>query len=289
MSLLTHSLAMARLLVATLLACTSAFVAAQPEQVVPADMSCAVGPRAAQWGRVKQRFRTLFGGPAGPFNPVAQDSLVNAVTESIAEVDAVRGLSVDADAVNECGIGKVFIQLLSLVTVEEPAAIAQYFQEHPSIASPVLTMLLDIPWVSLAQSGWPFFSALAQINYQKSKLLSPILNNAAVDGLANEAITAYFDLMTGSQKNGDMLGMAQASQMYLTNPPPGSPYATLTAMATQSAISMDIQERFKGIQNLQEGFRQALTTPAELDIALTIRWPLWGLLDVSVDVFADVA
>jgi len=269
-----------------LAACVSPFAAGQ-QAAPPGDMGCANGPRAAQWGSVKQRFRKLFDGASGPFKPVDTDALVAAVKEGIADVEAVRGLSTDPDAVDECGFGKLFIQLLSLVTVEEPPAIAQYFQEHPAVASPVLTMLLDIPWVAMAQSGWPFFGVLAQINYQKARVLSPMLNVAAVDGLANEAITAYFDLMIGAQQTGDMLSMATASQMYLRNPPPGSPYATLTAVATQSAISMDIEERLKGIQTLQEGFRQAVTTPAELDIALTIRWPLWGFLHVTVDVFAD--
>lgn len=283
---------MARLLQAVLVACFSVLAAAQQQQAAPAeaapeDMGCMHGPRAQQWGRVKQRFRSLFDSAAGPFKAVPEDALVTAVKESIKDVEAVGGLSPAPDAIGECGFGKLFIQLMSLVTVEEPQAIAQYFQEHQAAASPVMTMLLDIPWVAMAQSGWPFFGILAQINYQKVKVLAPMLNVGAVDGLANEAIEAYFELVTGSQQQGDMLAMAQASQMYLRSPPPGSPYATLTAMATQAALSMDIQERLKAIQTLQEAFRQALTTPAELDIALTIRWPLWGFLHVSVDVFAD--
>lgn len=263
-----------------------------PEEVlqaaIPADMGCNEGPRASQWTSVKRRFRGLFDGKDGPFQPVDSDLLVAAVKDSIAEIEAVRGLSTDADAVNECGFGKLFIQLLSLVTVEDPSAIAQYFQEHPDVSSPAMTMLLDIPWVSMAQSGWPFMGIMAQINYQKAKLLTPMLNVEAVDGLANEAIVAYFDMMSQSKQTGDMLGMATASQMFLRNPPPGSPYGTLTAMSTTCAITMDIQERLKGIQTMQESFRQAVSTPQELDIALTIRWPLWGFLHVSVDVFADV-
>jgi len=148
-------------------------------------------------------------------------------------------------------------------------------------------MLLDIPWIALAQSGWPFFGVMAQINYQKSMLLSPVLNLEAVDGLADEAVKAFFDVMQEARGNGDMLSMATASGMYLRNIPTGSPYASLTAMATQTAISMDIQERLKGIETLQQLIKQAMTTPAELDIALTMRWPLWGFLHVCVDVFAE--
>lgn len=283
---------MASLFLTVLLACLPAHALAQaPEALqaaMPADMACVEGPRAAQWLAVKARFRGLLDSAGGPFKPVNQDTLVAAVKQSIAEVDAVRGLSTDADAVGECGFGKLFIQLLGLVTIEEPSGIAQFFQEHPAVASPVMTMILDIPWVSMAQSGWPFFGILAQINYQKNKILAPMLNLDAIDGLANEGITTYFELMTTSMQNGDMLGMATASQVYLQQPPTGSPYGTLTAMATQLAVTMDIQERFKGLQTIQESFRQVLTTATELDIALTVRWPLWGFLNVGVDVFADL-
>jgi len=277
---------MVRQLLATIVACFIALAAAQEAQLPP-DMACVDGPRSKQWLSVKQRFRGLFAGANGPFRAVEPDVLVAAVKDSIKELEAVNALSTEGDAINECGFGKLFIQLLTLVTVEDPSAIAQYFQEHPAVASPVLTMLLDIPWLATAQSGWPLFGILGQINFQKAKLLGPVLNLPAIDGLANEAVVAYFELMTGSQQTGDMLAMATASQMYLRNPPPGSPYAALTAMATQAAVSMNLQERLTGIRTLQESFQQALTTPPELDIALTIRWPLWGFLHVAVDVFAD--
>jgi hypothetical protein len=279
---------MARFLHAAMFACLSASVVAQqPQAQEPEDMGCTAGPRAAQWQKVKKRFRDLFQGAGGPFSSVAPDALVAAVKDSIADIEGVRGFSGDADAVNECGFGKLFIQLMSLCTVDEPSGIVQYFQERPNAASPVMTMLLDIPWVSMAQSGWPFFAILSQLSYQKVRLLEGMLNLEAVDGLANEAIAAYFEVMSNSQKSGDMLAMATASQMFLRNAPVGSPYATLTAMATTTAVTMDIQERLKGITGLQEGLRQAMTTASELDIALTIRWPLWGFLHVAVDVFAD--
>jgi len=279
---------MARFLHAAMVACLSASVIAQQPQVQePEDMGCTAGPRAAKWQQVKKRFRDLFQGAGGPFSSVAPDALVAAVKDSIADIEGVRGFSGDADAVNECGFGKLFIQLMSLCTVEEPSGIVQYFQERPNVASPVMTMLLDIPWVSMAQSGWPFFAILSQLSYQKVRLLEGMLNLEAVDGLANEAIAAYFEVMSNAQKSGDMLAMATASQMFLRNAPVGSPYGTLTAMATTTAVTMDIQERLKGITGLQEGLRQAMTTASELDIALTIRWPLWGFLHVAVDVFAD--
>jgi len=260
---------------------------AQTQIMPPDDMACTQGPRAKQWVNVKKRFRSLLDTGSGPFRPVNLDALATAVKESIAEVESVRGLSQDADAVNECGFGKLFIQLLSIATVEEPAGLAQYFQEHPAVANPVLTMILDIPWIAMAQSGWPFMGILAQINYQKVSVVGPMLNADAVDGIGTEEARAYFDLMSAAREVDDMQTMATVSQMFLRNPPEGTPFGTLTALSTQFAISMDIQERVKGIQFLQDSIRQALPTAPELDIGLSIRWPLWGFLHMIVDVFAD--
>lgn len=279
------SIMQALALVACILASCVAQEQAQ-EVMVPNDMACVEGPRSAQWGRVKERFRALFDGASGPFKPVDMETLVGAVKESVADVETVGGLS-SPDAQGECGFGKLFIQLLSLVAVEDPPSIAQYFQEHTPVASPVLTMLLDIPWVSTARSGWPFFGVLAQIQYQKTRILAPMINVDAVDGLGSEPVIAFFNVMTEAQQQGDMLAMATASSMFLQHPIQGSPYATLTAMSTQAAMSMNIGERLQSIEMLQKGFKQAISTPSELDIALTIRWPMWGFLHVCVDVFSE--
>merc|ERR1719453_1405572 len=91
---------MARLFLAALVALPLAW--AQNEVALPVDMGCTDGPRSANWGRVKQRFRSLFEGATGPFKPVSMEALTSAVRESVADVEAVRGLSGDADALNEC-------------------------------------------------------------------------------------------------------------------------------------------------------------------------------------------
>jgi hypothetical protein len=278
---------MAKLFLTTFIVLPPLMVA-QAGGPLPPDMGCLEGPRKAEWASVKKRLRSLFDGAKGPFQQVSDDDLVAAVKGSIADMEAVGGFSTTSDAVKECGFGKLFIQLLGLATLEDPAALAQYFQDHPDAASPVLTMLLDIPWVVMAQTGWPFLGILTQINLQKAKLLAPMLEMKAVDGLENEAVVAYYDVMKEAQSNNDMMSMATASNMFLRNVPPGSPYASLTALATQAALEMNIQERLKALKTLQDLFKQMVTTPNELDIALTVRWPLWGFLHAAVDVFADV-
>lgn len=252
--------------------------------VLPEDMGCTKGPRAAQWSSVKKRFRSLMDNNS-PFVPVPPDALAATIKESLEEIEAVQGLSQDKSA-NECGFGRLFIQLLSIATLEEPAALAQYLQEHPLVASPVMTMLLDIPWPAMAESGWPFMAIMGQVNYQKARIVGPLLNSDAVDGLANDAISAYFEVLKEAQKGGDMVAIATATQMFMRSSPPGSPYATLTAMAVEAATSMDIEARWKRVQALQDGFKQVITSAPELDISLAIRWPLWAFCHVAVDVFA---
>jgi hypothetical protein len=280
--------AMAGIFLAVLIICLPAFASGQdPETLqvaVPPDMGCSEGPRAAQWQGVKKRFRQLFEGANGPFRHVDMEVLVTSVKDSIAEIEAVKGFS--PEATNECGFGKLFMQLLSIATMEDPTTIAQYFQEHPDASSPVMTMLLDIPWLATAQSGWPFMAILGQISHQKSDVLGPVLNVDAVDGLANEQIKAYFNDLVEAQKQGDMIGMAHSSREFLRMDHQGSPFGTMTALAASAALSMNLQERLKGLELLQDSFRQAISNPQELDIALTIRWPLWAFLHVTVDVFA---
>jgi hypothetical protein len=278
---------MARLLIALALLPHATVAQGTVERQLPPDMACSEGPRAAQWNSVKKRFRALFDNRPEPFAPVPTDDVVAAVKGALADIETVQGFARDTDAVNECGFGKLFVQLLSLTTVDDPSPLAQYFQEHPAMASPVMTMLLDIPFLSMAQSGWPFLAILAHFSSHKVKLLQGMLNQEAIDGLQNEVVKAYFDAMSETLQKNDVVAMATASNMYLRSPPPDSAYATLTAIAASSAIEMNLQQRLDSIQALQDGLRQTVSTPQELDIALTIRWPLWSLLHASVDVFAD--
>merc|ERR1712083_532987 len=101
---------------------------------------------------------------------------------------------------------------------------------------------------------------LAQINYQKVNVVGPMLNKEAVDGIGDETVKVYFDLMDAARNTDDLRTMATVSQVYLRDPPQSSPYATLTALSTQCAISMDVQDRVKGMQLLQDSLRQTLPT-----------------------------
>eukprot|EP00928_Gymnodinium_smaydae_P079262 TRINITY_DN63232_c0_g1_i1.p1 TRINITY_DN63232_c0_g1~~TRINITY_DN63232_c0_g1_i1.p1 ORF type:complete len:294 (-),score=78.78 TRINITY_DN63232_c0_g1_i1:47-928(-) len=254
----------------------------------PRDMGCTEGPRAEAWRSVKLRMHSLFNTSTGPFKLASIDALAEAVQGSIAEIQPSGGFA--AESAGECGFGKLFLQVLSMTLMDSPEGLAQFLQEHPTLSSPVMTALLDIPWTAVAQSGWPLFGVLAQVNYKKLEVLGPVLNYDAIDGLGDDAVRKYFEVMGVAQKQGDLVGMAQASTEFLQKAPQsGGPLSTLTALATQAAVQMNVQRRFELLGILQQTFRETVTSAATLDIALTTRWPLWGFLHVAADVFADVA
>lgn len=258
--------------------------AQEDELGIPDDIGCTKGPNAATWGLVKQRFRSLLDKHSGSFRLVPRELLSGALKDAIADVNVVKGF--DKNAQTECGFGKLFIQVLSFATMEDPSSMAQFLQETPAMASPILTLLLDIPWVSTALSGWPFFGLLAQVSMHKVNVMQGALNNDAVDGLIDDAGRNFFTEISAASQKEDLASMYYASNRYLQQPNHGNVMGQMTALATETVMQSDVKMRMESVTWLQQQMRNVISTPAELDIALTSRWPLWGALHLSVDAFS---
>merc|ERR1712232_1375771 len=110
------------------------------------------------------------------------NSALETVLRELNRVDALR-----PDSATECGLGKLCLQLLSFAALEDPQPLTQLFGGIEQIASPVLTMILDVPWPALAQSGWPLFGLLGQLNLRKVQHVPGALNSDSVDGLDDPA------------------------------------------------------------------------------------------------------
>ncbi|CAJ1393419.1 unnamed protein product [Effrenium voratum] len=207
------------------------------------------------------------------------------VDDTIAKVKAVGGF--DGTATNECGYGKLALQMLSVCLVNDPMGVAQTVQSAgESFASPVLTLLLDIPWVATALSGWPLFGLLAQVSLRKADLLKDVINQEGIDGLASKSSRSYFEAMRSAMNSSDLGSMADATLKYLEDPEPtgeGGVLGALTALATQAAVQSSVQERLNLINGLQEAMKKAVRTSADLDLMLATRWPLWSLIHFTVD------
>mmetsp|Transcript_55943 Transcript_55943/g.155990 ORF Transcript_55943/g.155990 Transcript_55943/m.155990 type:complete len:284 (+) Transcript_55943:95-946(+) len=256
----------------------------QPDGL-PEDMECAHGPNAATWLNVKQRMRGLFEDNSGLFQLARRADIKAVLDGSMQEVTAVGGFAPGAGA--ECGFGRILLQMLNIMLVEDPALAAQVFRSAEVLSSPVLTVLLDVPWVHVALSGWPFFAVLAQVALHKVDVLKNLVDNDMVDGLQNdEATKAYFAQLASAQMTNDIASMAAATVTYLDGPSKENIFGPLTAMAAQSAVQPGAQERLELLHGMQKAMRNIIRTVSDLEVALTIRWPLWGLLHVGVDAFA---
>eukprot|EP00933_Yihiella_yeosuensis_P053106 TRINITY_DN51296_c0_g1_i1.p1 TRINITY_DN51296_c0_g1~~TRINITY_DN51296_c0_g1_i1.p1 ORF type:complete len:281 (+),score=76.57 TRINITY_DN51296_c0_g1_i1:67-909(+) len=259
-----------------------------PQEVqveIPDDLACNKGKHAAAWKSVKDRFRKLIEERNGAFQLLPQQEIRDTVNAAIYDVKEVGGFAKEAG--EECGFGRLAIQLLSVAALEDPGQIAQPIQESNSMANPILTLLLDIPWVATALSGWPFFGILAQLSLQKADKLNGIIDLDAVDGVTDETGKEYFKAMKNAANNGDLVGIAQVSYLFLQEGKTGGGVlGPLTALASQAALQPEVQKRMDAVRSLQTALKSALGTAAELEVSLTTRWPLWSLLHLSVDAFA---
>jgi len=246
----------------------------------PEDMGCQAGPHAAAWDAAKQRFRAVS---AAPLGMAPREVLVQTLEAVMQDLTASKALSPEFG--DECGLGKLCLQLLSMLTMEDPTPLAQLFSSVEPIASPVLTLLLDVPWAFLAQSGWPLFGLLAQLNLRKGQAPGAI-NTAEIDGL-NDPVTQAFGAQLQAALAQDGAALEVAAQTFLQQATgAGSALAPLTAMAAQAAGTPQLPMRAQMLGAMQSGLKQVIGNAPELDIALSTQWPLWGLLHIAVDSLA---
>lgn len=244
----------------------------------PEDMGCAAGAHAAAWASVKQRFR---GAVASPLALASREVLVGALEGALQELKAANAL--DPASADECGLGKLCLQMMSILTVDDPNGLMQIFSAYEQLASPVMTMMLDVPWVLLSQAGWPLFGLLAQINLRKSHAPGA-MNTEGLDGLDDPAARMLFEEMGTAVKASNQAGLEAAASAFLQKEPgSGSALAALCALAAQAVAITNVQARVQILDALQSAFKQVIGSAAELDIALSTNWPLWGLTHAAVD------
>eukprot|EP00927_Polykrikos_kofoidii_P079087 TRINITY_DN75876_c0_g1_i1.p1 TRINITY_DN75876_c0_g1~~TRINITY_DN75876_c0_g1_i1.p1 ORF type:complete len:296 (-),score=68.78 TRINITY_DN75876_c0_g1_i1:107-994(-) len=251
---------------------------ATPKEV---DWACVHGPRGEVWQSAKKGFQGLFAGPSGPYQVVSKETMKAAMDGIIADLKNAGAFS--PQAADECGLGKLSVQLASLVGLEDPAALMNLFAGHEPIASPVLTMLLDVPWVALAVSGWPVFGLLNQINLRKQLIPGVMQSIEALDGTTDANTKSFLAEVTTSLGSGDKAALAKAGAAFLKQESKGSALGPLTALAAQAIGSPSLDERGALLQTVQAGFKQVLGTAAELDMALTTQWPVFGIIHATLE------
>jgi len=244
-------------------------------------LSCTRGPRGSSWNQAKQRFRNIFQSDP-PWIHGPKETLSATMEGALADLNAAQSLS--PDVADECGLGKLCIQLLSFSAAEDPTALVKLFASFEQIASPVLTMLLDVPWVVLAHAGWPIFGLLSQINGRKATVPGA-LNDDSVDGMQQQAALQFQTDLANGLNHKDGMAVQRAADSFLREASNlyGSVLGALTAMAAQALACPEPQERMQLLTAVQQGFAQTIRNGSELDVALSTKWPLWGLIHGAID------
>jgi len=247
----------------------------------PENLDCSAGLRVSTWGSVKRRFRGVLGEDTGVL--ASREVLTAALEGAVQELKAADAFA--PNLVDECGLGKLCLQMVSMTTIEDPMALTQIFSSFEQLASPVLTLLLDVPWAVLAQAGWPVLGLLAQLNLRKGHAPEAV-NNEAVDGLHDATARAFLSELKATVAAKDTAAMDKLAGDFLKQDTRESALGPLTAMAAQ-AVAAKPAERAPILHALQVAFRQVIGSGQELDIALGTQWPLWGLLHRAVDSLAS--
>lgn len=153
-------------------------------------------------------------------------------------------------------------------------------------------MLLDVPWVETALSGWPLFGILSQVAYHKVAMAGSALDSALIDGINDQVTLKYYNDVAMTQQTGDINIIASATATYLNSPPTGgeeSALGQLTAAATQAAAQSGTQARLNLMHDIQRSMRDVIVSKEGLEVATTSRWPIWSLLQIVAAVFSGSA
>jgi len=263
------------------MSCLLAGCAAQLTAQPPSDLGCLTGPHAATWQKVKGIFRNAFPEDGAPTEPVVTSQLSAALESAMQILTDAKALAPETQG--ECGMGRLALQMLTVNTVEDTGALVQLFSETEALASPILTFLLDVNWVLLGQAGWPLFAYLGQVNLRKQR--EGITINDEGDGLDTDVPRAFFAELKDAMGKTDYERVIQVSSAFLSaGAPATSPISLLTAYASQ-AMALPAGDRVLVLQDMQGAFRRMIGSAAELDIALSTKWPLWTLVHSAVDPF----
>lgn len=244
-------------------------------------LGCESGPNSEAWTSAKRQIRGVFERPSAGLAPTGKQMLRDALEAVQAGLKGTGAISRSSQG--ECGLGRLSVQLLGVATLE-PEEQVQIFSASEQLASPTLTALLDLPWMAVAQSGWPIYALLGEINLQKRE--AGINNVESVDGLDKPLGQAFYNELTQAVVKGDGAAIGRVTNVYLSvDDAEQSAFASLTALVAGGA-SAEAKLRADILDTTQGGLRQIVSNGIGLDVALGTQWPFWGLFHMAADVFA---
>jgi len=238
------------------------------------ELSCKDTPHQ-EWRDVKELVGQQLGNWAA--GVVRQDSMQLQNLVDIG-VHRIEGVPSDQD---KCWMGRIFFTLLSLLDGVASGSIKEVsLKGMVTLHTPLLTLLLTMPWGVILRSGWPLFSLLSQLQMRTQKNFDLPLSGP---------LAAYFDALREAllHQNHVDLGLLGAGFLRAMEKEGKQEQqhimAILCALATQlfNPEALDPADPDKSLQFVQGFFRQAVSTVDDLESTILSAWPLYGLLHAA--------
>jgi hypothetical protein len=242
-----------------------------------------------RWHEAKRLLGSVFFDPAVALMTLSNED-VNSVLHTAANAFPQDLLSYSS----ECGLARLMTQLLQLVAKfgepgTSPSMVNEAILATEPVHSPLLTVLLDIPWVDTINSGWPYFQLMGQVqmrNWQDPNRQNPLPRDLIVQ---DESMTQFYTTVMTAVEAQDFNLLVQASSLFLEFAGEEAqqlalkhPMAFVTAIAGVSVGVSDPVQKASLFDQMQSVMVAAIHTPEDLVYVLNTSWPIWSLINLSI-------
>lgn len=236
------------------------------------DLLCLNNTKAQSWFNIQQKLRYILGPPAAVVSLDKTNTLEPALTSIMEDMSVAMSSGEDA-----CGVGKLMVQLLNVITVDSDGKlVGEAVLNNEPLSSPIMTLLLDIPWTAY-QPSWPLFGLMAQMSQRRHLAKQNVLE---IDGLSHPEMQQFLGAMTMAIGNGDLEALKELSKAFLEageGAVEASPIGFVTALLTQAAFVDSAEESQLIFFEAQKIIKRMIYSVQDLDTTLASRWPMWGM------------
>jgi hypothetical protein len=198
---------------------------------------------------------------------------------------------------SECGLGRLCMSLLAVLA----GGTGGFLLGAHAIHSPLLTVLLDVPWRLVIHSGWPLFGILAQLHLGARQRHTPPTTGSAAEYFRDLVATLerrdarlQADLGAGLERH-EGARLAHLGAAFLRSEEGRAHASTyvipgLCALASQllsPEVGTESMPIDNALQQVQGFFRQAVQSIEDLQGTLDSAWPLYSVLHLAALQLSD--
>lgn len=233
-----------------------------------AELMCGTAPRG-EWAQVKAEAARQLGAWSAGASLRQGPELLDLLSSAVEKLQAVHGL------VNECGLGRLCMSLLAVLTGDVDGSL----HSAPALHAPLLSVLLDVPWALAFSSGWPIFALLAQLQLQSH-------GSDDLPASASGHQAEYYAALHAGLVVEDPAALARAGAAFLERrggEAEQHAMPVLCALASQ-LLGDDIRpgaEAAEALKHVQNFFRQSVQSVDDLHASIVSAWPLYGVLHAA--------